>query len=309
MSVTPRRNENLLTFHALYNSPIVSVRDYQCSACGGGPSAEELSGSNDIVLIRRGAFSKHFGRRSLTADVNQTVFFSKGSTYRVSHPSDRGDCGTVFTLAPRVLKDIIRELDPSIDDHPEQPFPFVTGPCDSDVFWRHREIVERLRAAQSCPPEPLWTDVTALGIVADLLEAAFARRDLPRRPHRDGTNADYADRAEAAKSYLSSRLCERITLDDVAHAVHASPFHFARIFQQQTGLPIHRYLMQLRLRAAVERLAGGEKDLTSLALELGFSSHSHFTDAFRGQFGRTPSDVRRDASIRSLREMSKNLEA
>lgn len=309
MSVMPRRNENLLTFRAIYDSPIVSVRDYRCSACCGGPSAEERSGGNDIVLIRHGAFSKHFGRRRLTADVNQTVFFSKGSTYRVSHPSDRGDCGTIFTLAPRVLNDMIRELDPSIDDHPEQPFPFVIGPCKSDVFWRHREFLGRLMAANASPPEPLWTEATALGIVADLLEAAFARRDLPRRPRRKETSADYADRAEAAKNYLSGRLCERITLNDVAHAVHVSPFHFARIFQQQIGVPIHRYLTQLRLRAAVERLAGGEKDLTSLALELGFSSHSHFTDTFRGEFGRTPSDVRRDASLRSLREMSKNPEA
>lgn len=32
---------------------------------------------------------------------------------------------------------------------PEDPFPFVTGPRDSDVFWRHRELVRRLEAASS----------------------------------------------------------------------------------------------------------------------------------------------------------------
>ena len=91
-----RRPENLLTFRSLYGSPIVSVRDYRCRAGRGGPAAEEHSGSNNIVLMRHGAFCKHFGRRSVTADVNQAVFFSKGSTYRVSHPADCGDRGTVF---------------------------------------------------------------------------------------------------------------------------------------------------------------------------------------------------------------------
>ena len=304
-----RNPDDPLTFRTLYESPLVRVRDYTCRACRGGPTPEEQSCGNDIVLMRHGAFCKHFGRRSVTADVNQAVFFSKGSTYRVSHPADCGDRGTSFVASSRVLCDIIRELDPAVVDRPERPFPFVTGPCESAVFWRHRELVQRLEAAEAYPLEPLWADVTALQLIADVLAAAFVRRGGPRRRIRDGTDADHADRTEAVKTYLASRLSERITLDGVARAVHASPFHLARVFQQRTGLPIHRYLTRLRLRASLERLADGASDLTALALELGFSSHSHFTDAFRREFGRRPSDVRRDATCRWLREMSKNLEA
>src|SRR5437773_2385137 len=109
-----RRAANPLVFHSLYQSPLVSVRDYRCRAGCGGPEGEEHSGSNDIVLLRHGAFCKHLGRRRVTADVNQAVFFSQGSTYHVSHPADGGDRGTVFVLSPRVLNDIVRELDPAI---------------------------------------------------------------------------------------------------------------------------------------------------------------------------------------------------
>jgi AraC-like DNA-binding protein len=297
-----------LTFRSLHESPLVRVRDYICRACRGGPTPEEQSCRNDIVLLRRGAFSKHFGGRCVTADVNQAVFFSQGSTYRVSHPTECGDRGTTFFVAPRVLCDIIRELDPSIDDHPEKPFPFVTGPCESAVFWRHRELVQRLEATETNPLEPLWADVAALQLMADVLAGAFVRKTGPRRRIREGTDADHADRTEAIKTYLVSRLAERITLDGVARAVHASPFHLARVFQQRTGLPIHRYLTRLRLRASLERLLGGTSDLTALALELGFSSHSHFTDSFRREFGSSPSLVRRHAGRNWLREMSKNLE-
>src|SRR2546425_9729365 len=127
-----------LTFCSLYESAVVGVRDYRCRSGRGGPAAEEHSDINHIVLVRHGAFCKHFGRRSVTADVNQAVFFSKGSTYRVSHPADCGD------------------RDPSIDDRPERPFPFATGPCDSGVFWRHHQLVKRLEAAASDPLERLW---------------------------------------------------------------------------------------------------------------------------------------------------------
>jgi AraC family transcriptional regulator len=304
-----RPTEDPLIFGPLHQGPVVAIHDYRCRACRGGPGAEEHSDSNSIVLMRRGAFCKHFGRRTITADVNQAVFFAQGSTYRVSHPADCGDRGTVFILSPQVLVDIVRELDPSVDDRPDRPFPFVTGPCEPDIFWRHRELSRSLEADGTEPPDPLRADVAALAIVADVLESAFARHGLPRGRRRTGTDADHADRAEAAKTYLASRLCGRVTLDDVARAVHASPFHLARVFRQRTGVPIHRYLTRLRLRAAIERLVDGADDLTAMALELGFSSHSHFADAFRREFGRTPSRVRRDAGRRVLLELSKNPEA
>ncbi len=304
-----------LEFRALYQSPLVSVRDYICRACRGGPEAEEYSDENSIVLMRSGAFCKHFGRRGLTADVNQSVFFSKGSTYRVSHPADCGDRGTILVVAPSVLVDIIRELDPTVDERPDRPFPFITGPCVKDAFLKHRELVIRLEAAAVEPLEPLWADETALQLVADVLEAAFARDGRPRKKQRVDTVAEHAELTEAVKNVLAARLRERVTLEEIAGAVDTSPFHLARVFQRQTGVPIHRYLARLRLRTALERLEQGARDLTALALELNFSSHSHFTDAFRREFGCTPSDVRERRSNAQKKgrsgpgQMSKNLKA
>jgi len=302
----PNPDEQLLTFRTLYDSPMISVRDYICRHTSCGQSDEERSDVNGIVLMRHGAFSKHFGKRRITADVNQAVFFSKDSVYRVSHPADCGDRGTTFTVAQSILNDIVRELDPAIDERPDQPFPFLTGPCEAPIFWRHREFVRRLENADVEPLEPLWADVTGLQLVADVLEDAFERNGAkPRR--RASTAEDHLERTDAAKIYLASRMSESITLDDVAAAVHASPFNFARIFQEQTGLPIHRYLTLLRLRAALERIADPHTDLTEIALDLGFSSHSHFTDVFRREFGAAPSAIRQKSTSKAIREMSKNL--
>lgn len=296
----------LLKFRTLYDSPMIAVRDYICRHSSHDRTSEEQSDITSITLMRSGAFTKHIRGKKITADVNQAVFFSKESIYRVSHPTDCGDRGTSFTLAQGILSDILRELDPAIDDHPDQPFPFVTGPCNADIFWRHREYVRRLEQADAIPLEPLWADVTGLQLIADVLESAYDRNGQPPK-RRASTVEDHAERTEAAKVYLASRMSEAVTLDDVGASVNASPYNFARIFQQQTGVPVHRYLTMLRLRAALERIADAHVDLTDVALDLGFSSHSHFTDVFRREFGETPSAFRQKLSVKNIREMSKNL--
>ena len=306
MSAVPKPDHKLLTFRTLYDSPMIGVRDYICRDTTCTRSAEEHSDVNAIVLMRHGAFTKHFRKGQVTADVNQATFFSKDSVYQVSHPVDHGDRGTTFTVAPTILDDIVRELDPSVDEHPEEPFPFLTGPCEASVFWRHRGFVRRLEMAESEPLEHLWADVTGLQLMADVLEAAFARHGV-KRSRRAATSAYHAERTEVAKTYLAAHMSGSVTLDDVASAANASPFNFARIFQQQTGLPVHRYLTLLRLRASLELIAVAKVDLTSVALDLGFSSHSHFTDVFRREFGETPSDFRKKVKNKTIREMSKNL--
>lgn len=295
-----------ITFRTLYDSPMISVCDYVCLHDHNETSPEEMSDSNSITLIRHGAFAKQFGQRAVTADVNQATFFTKDSVYRVSHPNGCGDRGTSFVVAQSILNDIVRELDPAVDEHPDHPFAFDSGPCDSALFWRHREFVLRFERIISEPLEPLWADVTGLQLIADVLEAAF-KHNGSKPIRRKSTSADHAERIESAKAYLARRIGENVSLDEVAAAVNASPFNFARIFQEQTGVPVHRYLIQLRLRSSLERIAEPKADLTSIALDLGFSSHSHFTDVFRREFDTTPSEFRQTANRNSIRKMSKNL--
>jgi AraC family transcriptional regulator len=298
-----------MSFRTLHESPIVAIKDYECHACRGGPGPEESSTEDVILFMRNGAFSRHFGRRSVTADVNQTAFFPRGSVYRVSHPADFGDRGTTLRVQTRILREIIHELAPTAGEGAEPVFPFACGPCEPGVFWHHRELIRRLEAAPEEPLEPLWVEVSALQLTADVLEGAFARYGALPRARRPRTASSHADLAEAAKAYLSGRIADRPTLDEVAWALATFPFHLARIFQRRTGVSLHRYLTLLRLRAALDRLADGDDDLTALALDLGFSSHSHFADAFKREFGRSPSDARRDLTPRVLRKMSKNLKA
>lgn len=298
--------QELLTFRTLYDSPMITVRDYICLHDHREASPEEESESNSITLMRHGAFARHFGKRKITSDVNQASFFAKGSVYRVSHPTGCGDRGTSMVVAPSILTDIIRELDPAIDERPNDPFPFSSGPCDTGLFLRHRDYVRRLELAEADPLEPLWADVTGLQLIADVLVAAYEHAGAKPKKRRS-TSTDHAERVEAAKSYIARHIGENVSLAEIAEAANASPFNFARMFQQQTGMPVHRYLTRLRLRTSLERISQSASDLTSIALDLGFSSHSHFTDVFRREFGKTPSEMRENTTAAGLKKMSKNL--
>jgi AraC-like DNA-binding protein len=71
------------------------------------------------------------------------------------------------------------------------------------------------------------------------------------------------------------------------------------------GIPLRRYFLRLRLRDAAVRLTQGESDLSALALELGFFDHSHFTNAFRQEWGVGPRAFRERArTSKQLRPVS-----
>jgi AraC-like DNA-binding protein len=80
----------------------------------------------------------------------------------------------------------------------------------------------------------------------------------------------------------------------LAELACTSPCHLARVFRESTGTSIHQYLLRLRLALALRRLLASEADLATIASDLGFSSHSHFSARFRALFGTTPTEIRRN---------------
>jgi Transcriptional regulator containing an amidase domain and an AraC-type DNA-binding HTH domain len=108
--------------------------------------------------------------------------------------------------------------------------------------------------------------------------------------------------ADGARVRLAASIAMAHPLADVARSLNASPFHLAHVFREEVGQSLHQYLVRLRLVAALDHLAAGATDLSMLALELGFSNHSHFSVTFRRTFGVSPSEARRRLTAASLPE-------
>ena len=96
---------------------------------------------------------------------------------------------------------------------------------------------------------------------------------------------------------VESNLRGTLSLDEVAHACHVSPFHLTRAFAAATGLSLMRYFRARRLTEAARALVNGADDILTLALDTGYGSHEAFTRAFRDQFGLTPEQVRREGPL------------
>jgi AraC-like DNA-binding protein len=115
-----------------------------------------------------------------------------------------------------------------------------------------------------------------------------------------GANRRYAALVEKTKALLLRRFAEPLSLAELAQAAGSSPFHLARLFCRHTGFSLHGYRTRLRLLHALDRLEESRGALADLALELGFSSQSHFTDAFTKAFGVPPGAVGRDRRRRAV---------
>jgi AraC-like DNA-binding protein len=89
------------------------------------------------------------------------------------------------------------------------------------------------------------------------------------------------------KEYLRENLTESISLETLAKETYTSKFHLLRQFTKETGLTIHRYLIQLRICEAKEFLKSG-KSIAQTAFELGFNDQAHFTKCFKRFTSQTP---------------------
>jgi AraC-like DNA-binding protein len=89
------------------------------------------------------------------------------------------------------------------------------------------------------------------------------------------------------KVLLAGDLSRRWTLADIGAEIGCSPVYLTQVFRQVEGVPLYRYHLHLRLARALDLVPRCE-DLSALAADLGFSSHSHFANAFRQAYGRTP---------------------
>jgi len=99
------------------------------------------------------------------------------------------------------------------------------------------------------------------------------------------TARERVDRVIAA---LRQRLAEPPSLEEIGRTVGCSPFHLSRTFSRETGTTIPQYLRKLRMERAAELLQSGKYNVTEAALEVGYSSLSHFSQSFCLEMGCCP---------------------
>lgn len=267
-----------ITAQTLLKTPTVEIRDVYCAGRCRHASAEEHCDTMHLVFPYRGVYVRHLGSDDAVAEANQVLFFNPEDGYRVSHPVCGGDASLDVSLSESLLRELTPR--PLLRAGPRLAFRQQRLRIDA----RAQALVAMLRhGLREGTAEPLEAEGLALTLV---------RRALgPRTAHVPGGSTARRQLVDRTKLVLAGDLARRWTLAEIADQVGHSPVYLTQVFQQVEGVPLYRYQLRLRLARALDRLAAAD-DLTDLALDLGFSSHSHFSSAFRQAYGRSPSEFR-----------------
>ena len=280
----PARDVAGIAIDWLFDSPTIRLTRWSCLVRDRAVTSERQQFWHVIGFPHAGAYVLHGESGSTLIDVNSVAFFNPLGVYRTSHPHGCGDRGVGVVIHPSVIADALS--DSGLPREAEETrFPFLRGPSSPRAYWIQYSIFSRVAAR--APVDPIEIEEGALALVAE--SVATASRPGGALAGERPASARRRESIDAARGYLASRFREPVRLAEVAAAAGLSPFHACRAFKKETGVSVNRFLHRLRLRAALAELPDRRGDLTRLALDLGYSSHSHFTYAFRREFGVAPS--------------------
>jgi AraC family transcriptional regulator len=252
------------------------VKDVQCDGLLPEKGPECCCDNFRISLPYRGLYVWHAGRHDLVADANQVMFMSAGEPYRLSGPT-REPCAAMMVIPDRsVWEEMGYTAGRRLADHPA--FARRSRRADPRLQYFRMRFLYWLSSTSARDA------LEAEELLLSLLRSALRTDHQQRGPNGAAT----LRLIRRTKEFLDGAMSNPVRLGDIARAVGASPAYLTDLFRRVEGLPLHRYLTHLRLARALVELPRAE-NLSVLALELGFSSHSHFSFAFRRTFGTTPS--------------------
>jgi AraC-like DNA-binding protein len=252
----------------------IALADVACRHEAGRGRPEAPRAAHGLVFVRRGCFVRSADGAEAVLDPTVAYCATPGVEERFDHPHAHGDdCTALFLPA-----DLVATLWGGEQTLPSGPVP--TSPA---IDLEHRLLLTAAHAGG----EPHELVERAIALAARTLEQADPRRVAAGRPSTARARRALADGAREALAAAPDR-----SLPDLARGLAVSPHHLSRVFRSITGQTISRHRMRLRARAAMERLAGGERDLARLAADLGFVDQSHLCRVLRAETDHTPAALR-----------------
>jgi AraC-like DNA-binding protein len=256
-----------------------------------------IGDSFHVVFPHTSVVIAQVGREPIVSTPNHVVVYNADTYYERTLLQPReGDRSIFVSVADELLDEILGSLGRS-RGHTRAAVPLTQVLVDDVLYLEHHlltaAVLARIPASRAIVEERL------AALVRRTLAAGFERAATLRESNGRGQRR----LVEEAKARLATRPHRPPSITQLALELHVSPYHLARIFKEWTGVTLHTFTQRLRLRTALDRIADPSTNLSRLALELGFSSHSHFTDTFRRSFGIPPSALR-GSEVRRIAEAS-----
>ena len=269
----------------VFSTRRVKVAQWRCTPAfpdfrDTGPIRSQL-----VAFPRTSVRIRHVDGPEFVADPTVVSIYNCAQRYLRERLHPEGDLCDWWGVDGETAQDIAASVDAFAHRARGGPFRFAMARCSAGLYLRQRALLHRLWDGDM---DELEAEESVLGIVSEVLRSAAQEQDEATSAPA-GTSAQHRAIAQSAMALLSVRHRENLGLDELARTLSVSPFHLCRVFRAQTGATVHAQLTSLRLRATLACIEEGAQDITAVALDAGFASHSHFGAAFVRAFGMTPS--------------------
>ncbi len=264
----------------LYADDRFALADWRCNGSRSlAPPADESTRHFEINLHRRGWHVRSVARRRYFIDPLHHSLWPADSGFRLSNNVAHPQAATVLFVSDGLLEESLATV-------PGGDAVALRRLRTSPAHWRSNELTAcHARLLATAPDDWLALEENSLRLIRQVVAEAAGTHGSSLQPRR-------VTAIERARSHILSRYRDSLSLASIAAACGLAPATLCEHFPRVVGIPVWRYVQHLRLQDAALALAKGATDLNRLALDLGFSSHSHFTQAFRAHFGVPPSRFR-----------------
>lgn len=290
---TQTLNGRMITVHdeierVVFASELVRIGAFRCHPHH--PSFQDTGPIENYCFVfpRTSVKIQHEHEPAFIANPNVVTFYNVGQVYLRNPISPEGDHCDWFGIEREFVRDVVRALDPRVDDYPDRPFRFSRGWSDAHTYLAQRRLFTQLMTNKAV--DPLAVEETVVALLERVIRSTYSV-GLPEARKQEISRCQ-RHTVHDIEAILGRRTEERITITAIAQQVGLSTYHVCRLFPRVTGIKLHQYRLGLRLREALTEVLESGRPLTDIALDAGFSSHSHFTDMFRRHFRITPSSIR-----------------
>jgi AraC-like DNA-binding protein len=254
----------------VFSSPSLTISDVWCEPGPIPKSNLEVEIAFGVSFPRAGVYVHHTPEGPIVAEPNVAVLHNIGDEHATTHPTFEGDRNTDLGLAPTIVEPLL-----DLDDR----FRARMVPITDEIAARLRRLLSVVERGTG----------STLEIEEEAIDLVRATQEMTPFPEGSGRHRSLVD---DTRQYLAHHFHLDLDLATVAAAVGASPFHLSRVFKESTGFSLTRYRTALRVRSAIEMIAGGADNLSRVAVEAGFFDHAHMTKTFAMRLGKSPSKLR-----------------
>jgi AraC-like DNA-binding protein len=253
----------------LFERGALAVSDHRCAVAPGEVPVPEVHGGYSVSYVRKGSFGYRSGPTSGELVAGSVLAGHPGDEYVCTHEHSCGDECLSIRLAPELV-DSLRA--------PRDAWRTGALPPLAELM-----VLGELAQAAADGRTDVGLDEAGLALAARFVAIAAGRTPA-------AVDATPRDRRRAIETalWIDAHSHRPIDLEGAAGEAGLSPFHFLRVFSKVLGVTPHQYLVRSRLRRAASLLAGAERPVTDVALEVGFGDLSNFVRTFRRAAGVSP---------------------